>query len=159
MADIIVVFIFIVLVLYVFESSKAKSESEIIQKIDFYNCCSKELKKWSDLRDSHALTEEEYQEKKEKGQYVNNALSSISSVINLIYDTDNVEIYNHAEKKINDRYSIKFIAEPKYKGKFHEYYFESPQNMLKAWSSLRDSNAITEEEFQKLKVYLLDSDL
>ena len=41
----------------------------------------------------------------------------------ILINTDNVEIYNHAEKKINDRYSIKFIAEPKYKGKFHEYYF------------------------------------
>ena len=85
---------------------KTKTASEIRKKVNFYKKCSEELKKWADLRDSSIITEEEYQDKKEKGQYVNNALSSISFVVELIYN--NATTYDYALTDVNFSIALKY---------------------------------------------------
>ena len=133
---------------------KGKEEinpSEIVKKIKFYNRCSEELKKWADLRDSHAITEDEYQEKKEKGQYVKNALSSISFVIELIGNNEVEPLRDvwDEEYEFDLEGYIKKERDPYVKKNLQ--FFRSPQQMLGRWFDLRNSNAITEEEYQKLK--------
>lgn len=137
--------------------------SEIKQKVNFYEKCSEELKKWADLRDSSIITEEEYQEKKEKGQYVKNALSSISFVVELIYNTADIGETPHID--YFDKYALaplkgydiptggKVKSTMPGVGDIPEkmYMIRAPQHKLAEWAIFRNSKAITEEEYQKLK--------
>ena len=129
------------------------SLSEIKEKVKVYSECSAELKKWADLRESHSITEAEYKDKKEQGQYVNNALASISFVMKLIY-------YDLAEEFNSDNPSYIY---PRYKVGTGDHfrdlaiilpeiiYLDSPQKELRSWLKLRNSNAITEKEYEKIK--------
>lgn len=144
------------------------SPSEIKEKVKFYNDCSTELKKWADLRESHSITEEEYKDKKEQGQYVNNALASISFVVELIYNKaiigdwfttiryGNLSLrgYNipsgHRDLYVkHERKNKQWVDCRKWVPEL--IFGNPPQIIFKEWLELRKSNAITEEEYQKLK--------
>ena len=156
-----------------YASSKAKKLvkfSEIRKKVNFYNTCSEELKKWADLRNSSIITEEEYQEKKEKGQYVNNALSSISFVVELIYNKAIIGDWFTTTTTYSGNLSLRGYDIPTGHRVLHAWrerknkqwvnrsrwipeliFGKPPQIIFKEWLELRKSNAITEEEYQKLK--------
>ena len=157
-----------------YASSKAKKSamlSSITKKVNFYNTCSEELKKWADLRNSSIITEEEYQEKKEKGQYVNNALSSISFVVELIYNKAIIaDWFTITESYRLGNLSLRGYNIPTGHRDFHKrnkrknkqwvdcsiwipelIFGKPPQIIFKEWLELRKSNAITEEEYQKFK--------
>ncbi len=140
------------------------SPSEIKEKVKVYSECSAELKKWADLRESNSITEAEYKDKKEQGQYVNNALASISFVMKLIY-------YDLAEEFNSDNPSYKVETGDHFRDKEKNFfetrvteyqrdidiikpeiiYLNSPQKELYRWLELRNSNAITEKEYEKIK--------
>ena len=122
-----------------------KQPASTKQKVDFYNKCVEELKKWNELRKSNSITEEEYHEKKEQRQYVNNSLGSISYVMKLIYDNVALPEFDPLSRCLGFKVEIneKYVGE--------SLLIESPQGQLKKWLELRDLNGITEEEYQNLK--------
>jgi hypothetical protein len=117
------------------------TEPEITQKVNFYNNCSRELKKWADLRDSQTITEEEYQDKKEQGQYVNNAISSIPFVMKLIQH--NVYVVEDDTDAIWCKYDTEIL-------KFKQDIPNITSDIVECdkWHRLRESNRITEEEYR-----------
>ena len=148
------------------------TESEITQKLNFYKNCSEELKKWADLRDSDAISEEEYQDKKKQGQYVNNAIAGISFVMKLIHHNVYVyksvvipmELISMQEVYKRRSYSVYHIDSEILNKEYLDdkkmpislipialHHINSPQDLLSDWNSLKKSNVITEEEYQKLK--------
>lgn len=149
----------------------AYQKKEIIRKINIYNICDEELKKWADLRDLHSITEEEYQEKKENGQYVNNALENTSFIMKIMYDSNTtitdlgpgnlVEENKSCKDVFNKWHFCEYLDRSKVPKDKYGYpdilYFNIivPQTKLRNWFELKNSNAITEQEYQNLKEELL----
>jgi hypothetical protein len=78
---------------------RSLSREEINQKVNFYNDSDRYLRKWLDLRENYSINEDEYQEKKEQGQYVNNALANISFVMKIIFYAKGSNLYNYDDGK------------------------------------------------------------
>jgi hypothetical protein len=125
---------------------RSLSREEINQKVNFYNDSDRYLRKWLDLRENYSINEDEYQEKKEQGQYVNNALANISFVMKIIFYAKGSNLYNYDDGKDTSTYEYETG-----KKEVIELNIEQPQNKLRDWLELKNSNGITEEEYQKLK--------
>ena len=125
---------------------RSLSREEINQKVNFYNDSDRYLRKWLDLRENYSINEDEYQEKKEQGQYVNNALANISFVMKIIFYAKASNLYNYDDGKDTSTYEYETG-----KKEVIELNIEQPQNKLRGWLELENSNGITKEEYQKLK--------